>query len=207
MTGRLIVVEGIDGAGTTTQAERIGQLLRAMKLPVHVTREPSQGPIGVELRKILAGAYSLDPASVALLFAADRVDHLHREIVPRLQAGVHVVSDRYLLSSLAYQTLALDRETVLAFNRCARKPDLTLLLDVPVDVAARRRRARGGAAELYDDDDLQAQVAAAYRREAERLREAGEPIVVIDGSPEADTVFAACAEAVKTCLARPARSS
>lgn len=195
MTARFIVLEGIDGSGTTTQAARLGR-----KLAAQVTREPSQGPIGAELRKVLGGHLVVDDGAIALLFAADRLDHLAREIEPQLSAGVHVVSDRYLLSSLAYQSLTVGRSFVEAINQRARKPDLTLLLDVPVEVAAARRRSRGGPPELFDADAFQARVAEAYRAEAHRLQAAGEPIVIVDGTPDPDRVFAALEQALKTCL-------
>jgi dTMP kinase len=201
MSGKLIVLEGIDGSGTTTQAARLGEFLDRIGQPALVTREPSHGPIGLELRKILGGAHApVDPAAMALLFAADRVDHLSREILPALAAGRHVVTDRYVLSSLAYQSIVVDRDLVVSFNARARRADLTLLLDVPVAVAAERRRARGGSEELYDAIAFQEKVAANYRREAELLWQAGDAVMVIDGAPDADSVFAALADAVKTCV-------
>ena len=80
---------------------------------------------------------------MALLFAADRVDHLQREVEPLLAAGADVVSDRYLMSSLAYQAEEADREWVALLARGVRPPDLTILLDIPVAVAARRRLLAG----------------------------------------------------------------
>src|SRR4051794_5711725 len=101
--GKLIVLEGIDGAGTTTQAQRLGKHFGAR---VHVTREPSDGAAGILIRQILRGEYHpYDHTALALLFAADRLDHLKREIEPQLQKGVHVISDRYVISSLVYQSL------------------------------------------------------------------------------------------------------
>src|SRR5262249_23134396 len=136
LTGKLIVLEGIDGSGTTTQAHLLGAHYGAR---VHVTREPSDGPVGGEIRKILRGAHApVDAAAVALMFAADRVDHLAREIRPRLDARVHVVSDRYLMSSLVYQGYSVRYDWVLTINQMAQKPDLTILLDVPVEVASER---------------------------------------------------------------------
>lgn len=201
MSGKLIVLEGIDGSGTTTQTARLTAALAALGHRVHATREPSHGPIGQLLRQILGGAHApVDPAAIALLFAADRVDHLAREVVPRLAEGVHVVSDRYLLSSYAYQTIEVDRALVVSANARARPADLTLLLDVPASVAAARRRARGGPEELFDAHAFQEKVAAAYLREADLLARTGEPVVMLDGSADPDTVFAAILGAVKSCL-------
>src|SRR5512139_742195 len=112
--GLFIAIEGIDGAGTTTQAKLLFDGLRARGLPVHLTREPSDGPIGVLIRQILTGRVVVpglqgprapDWATMALLFAADRLDHVEAEIAPNLADGVTVVSDRYDYSSVAYQSV------------------------------------------------------------------------------------------------------
>ncbi|HSS39071.1 MAG TPA: dTMP kinase, partial [Polyangia bacterium] len=153
-----IVLEGIDGSGTTTQLDRLGRHLSARGRRVHPTREPSQGPLGRLLREILLGGHRLpdggavDGLAMALLFAADRRDHLTREIEPALAAGMDVISDRYVLSSLAYQAQEADRAWVAGLARDLRVPDLTILLDVPVAVAAARRRAAGRSDERYDAD-------------------------------------------------------
>ena len=111
MSGRFIVLEGIDGAGTTTQCARLAARLRAGKAPVRTTREPSDGPVGATIRQILAGrvvgAGGRAPgwATMALLFAADRADHIDAEIEPFLSTGGTVISDRYDASSLAYQSV------------------------------------------------------------------------------------------------------
>ena len=164
-----IVLEGIDGSGTTTQLGLLDRHLQGRGRAVHPTREPSGGPVGRLLREILLGGHRLpdgapaDGLAMALLFAADRRDHLSREIEPALAAGSDVVSDRYLLSSLAYQAQEAERDWVATLARDLRAPDLTLLLDLPVAVAAERRRAAGRALERYDADDVQARVAARYR--------------------------------------------
>src|SRR5690242_1367991 len=106
-----IVLEGIDGSGTTTQAARLAQTLQARGARVHATREPSTGPVGRLLRQALTGTLvaderpvQLDFCTLALLFAADRMDHVRREIEPALARGEVVISDRYDLSSLIYQS-------------------------------------------------------------------------------------------------------
>jgi dTMP kinase len=189
--GKLIVLEGVDGAGTTTQAERLAAHLATRGLPVHRTREPSDGPVGVEIRKILHGTHApFDHAALALLFAADRLDHLAREVEPTLARGTHVVSDRYVISSYVYQGRFVDAAFVRAVNQAARPADLTLLLDVPAEVAAARRQARGGAEELFDALELQRQLVEQYRVEAARLA-ATERVIIVDGSAPPDAVFEA----------------
>ncbi len=164
-----IVLEGIDGSGTTTQMPLLADHLGRRGRSVHTTREPSQGPVGRLLREILLGGHALpsgapaDGLAMALLFAADRRDHLTREIEPALAAGADVISDRYLFSSLAYQAQEAERDWVAGLARDLRPPDLTLLLEVPVAVAAARRRAAGRPDERYDADQVQTRVAARYR--------------------------------------------
>lgn len=209
-SGLLIAVEGADGAGTTTQCRRLEAWLNAAGRPAHLTREPSTGPVGVLIREVLGGAHApFDPSALALLFAADRLDHLAREIVPARARGEIVISDRYLLSSLVYQTLAVPRAFVAEINRFAPEPDLTLLVDVPPEVAAARRRSRGGEAEIFDEDATQRRVIESYREEAARLRAAGHRVVTVDGTPSADAVFAELRAAVaEICgLPPPASSS
>jgi dTMP kinase len=133
---------------------------------------------------------------MALLFAADRRDHLTREIEPALAAGADVVSDRYLLSSLAYQAQEAERGWVAGLARDLRIPDLTLLLDVPVSVAAARRRAAGRPDERYDADEVQSRVADRYRELC-----AGEPrAIILDASGTVDEVASLVTAAVDRLL-------
>lgn len=193
-----IVLEGIDGSGTTTQLDRLAAHLSARGRRVHTTREPSQGPIGRLLREILLGGHRLpdgagvDGLAMALLFAADRRDHLTREIEPALGAGLDVISDRYLLSSLAYQAQEADRAWVAGLARDLRPADVTIVLDVPVAVAAARRRAAGRPDERYDADEMQARVAARYRELAGQIPNT----VVLDASGSIGEVTALIAAVV-----------
>jgi dTMP kinase len=198
-----VVLEGIDGSGTTTQLGRLEAHLRARGRRVHATREPSTGPVGRLLRELLLGQHRLpggapaDGMAMALLFAADRRDHLKREIEPALADGQDVISDRYLMSSLAYQAEEADRAWVAALARDVRQPDLTLLLDLPVEVAAARRRAAGREVERYDDDGLLARVAETYRQ----LAAADPRAEVIDASQTVDDVADAIALSVDALIA------
>ena len=131
---------------------------------------------------------------MALLFAADRLDHLETEISPNLFDGVNVVCDRYDLSSLAYQSVTAERPAdvvntiawIRQLNQHARRPDLTLVLDVTAEIAAQRRRARGQMAELYEEAEMQTQLVQAYRNATRLLP--GDRIVHIDGNGSVDEV-------------------
>ncbi len=170
MRGKFIVLEGIDGSGTTTQSELLVSALRQDGIKASRTREPSDGPVGLLIRQVLTGkivlprganeSVEMDSRSgwstMALLFAADRMDHVGREIEPALARGEWVISDRYVGSSLAYQSLTAPGEVVEALgwianlNRFAAKPDLTVVLDVPADAAEARRRFATLAARAAD---------------------------------------------------------
>lgn len=186
-----MVLEGIDGAGTTTQVARLADRLREQKAAVRTTREPSDGPIGTLARLVLTGrivapgGHAPGWATMALLFAADRMDHVETEIDPFVQKGGVVVSDRYDASSLAYQSVMSGRggdsavEWIRTLNKHATRPDLTIVLDLPPDVAAMRREARGEAAQLYEQNEVQQALAAFYKDLARHLPT--DRVVVVDG--------------------------
>lgn len=192
--GRLIVLEGLDGAGTTTQARRLVTHLNAKGTTAHLTREPSDGPIGQLIRQMLTGHHVIEGQSIAqstfgLLFAADRLDHLQREVDVQLAAGVTVVSDRWYHSSLAYQGTGADRDWIATLNARARKPDLTIFLLVRPEVAAARRVSAGRIQELFEDMRMQEEVAAGYKATISELSAQGERIETIDGEATPDHVF------------------
>jgi dTMP kinase len=197
-TGRFVVLEGIDGAGTTTHVARLADRLRTARVPVRATREPSDGPIGTMIRQMLTGRIVVPGgrapawASMALLFAADRMDHVESEIEPFLNEGGVVLSDRYDASSLAYQSVSSGGEAAAAvewirnLNRYARRPDLTIVLDVSPEIAAERRAARGEAAQLYDQNEVQRALAVFYRDLAKHMP--NDRIVLVDGDGPIDVV-------------------
>ncbi|WP_426731062.1 dTMP kinase [Myxococcus faecalis] len=206
--GRFIVLEGLDGAGTTTQAERLAAALRAEGHGVLTTREPSDGPVGTLIRQALTGrlglpqgAGPLTPQTLALLFAADRTDHLAARVLPALEEGKLVLCDRYVLSSLAYQGASLPMRWVEQVNDYAVSPDLTLFVGVAPEVAAKRRAARGGAAELFEADEAQRRIAKQYLA-AIRRRAKKERIVHIDGEQGIEAVTRASLVQIRRLLGR-----
>lgn len=197
--GRFVVLEGIDGAGTTTQvAKLVERLRREGAPPVRATREPSDGPIGALVRQVLSGRI-VSPggrapgwATMALLFAADRMDHVESEIEPFLADGGIVVSDRYDASSLAYQSVSSGSggeravDWIRQLNTHALRPDLTIVVDLPPDVAAERRASRGEPVQLYEQNETQRALAVFYRDLARHLPQ--DRIVVVDGSGSMEDV-------------------
>lgn len=199
-SGRFIVIEGIDGAGTTTQTRRLADVLAARGIACHVTREPSDGPIGRLVRRSLGGeGPDLTPQARALLFAADRLHHVEAEVAPAVAAGTWVLCDRYLLSSLAYQGLDCDETWVGAINRYARRPDATVLIDVDPEVAYERIRARADAGEgttdLYEVPATLVRLAERYRRLADR-----EAVRRVDGHGRVEAVTEAIVAAIADLL-------
>jgi len=137
----------------------------------------------------------------SLLFAADRCDHVTREVAPAISAGKIVVSDRWYHSSLAYQATGEDRDWIWQLNQRARKPDLTLILEVTPSEAARRREKDNRPTDAFDALETQTQVAKNYRAVHDWLGKE-EQIAIIDGEKPfdtvSDTIYRMATEARKT---------
>lgn len=172
MLSRFIVIEGIDGAGTSTQRQLLCQALRVNGRKILDTWEPSEGPVGQLIRNALKGTVTLTPATVAYLFAADRHEHLDGPggIRQSLALDEWVVCDRYILSSLAYQGLLIGDEAVWQLNQNFPLPEYLIFVDVDTETSTERRHKRGGIEEIYDQESFQAKVRSAYHRHIDQLR-------------------------------------
>ena len=184
--GRLIALEGIDGCGKSTQAT----LLRA-RLDALLTFEPGATDLGASLRRLLLepGQPAVSPWAEALLMAGDRAQHVAEVVQPALDAGTWVVTDRFSASTLAYQGFGrgLDRaelDGLIGWATRGLAPDLTVLIDVPVDVASARRT---GSDDRFEEEGRQFQlrVADGYRRLAE---ESPATWLVVDGTGPTEEV-------------------
>jgi dTMP kinase len=179
--GLFVVIEGIDGCGSTTHAKLLAKAIKSRGPEVVLTCEPSTGPIGGLIRQVLqrrlfvpdaTGPRNFDWSTMALLFAADRMDHLDSTVAPALRAGQVVISDRYDLSSLAYQSVTAHSGPesipwIRELNAQALRPDITIVIDVPAEVAEERRRSRGGVEEMFEAREIQAKLATVYARAEE----------------------------------------
>jgi len=194
MRGIFIAIEGLDGSGGTTQTELLEQwLIDCGRWPsVHRTWEPSAGPVGLFIREALKleNADKLGDNVLPYLFAADRRDHLDREIIPVLQHGGTVVTDRYYHSSLAYQSLTVGLAVVALLNASFRCPDLTIFLDLPAEVCLERILARGGALERFEAIDRLRSIQDAYESVLIHCRASGERIVRLDASGTVEDIHA-----------------
>ncbi|MGA2765131.1 MAG: dTMP kinase [Spirochaetia bacterium] len=181
-----IVLEGLDGAGTTTQLRLISERLAKEGRRHWATWEPTDGPVGSLLRAILAREVKLLPSTVARLYAADRNEHVSSEegIVARASRGELVVCDRYVFSSLAYQSIDSGIDYVLSLNRDFPLPQSLVFIDTPVEVCQRRLAGRGNA-ELFDGLAFQSRVRDNYLAAIARFRPSGMAISIIPGdNPE-----------------------
>jgi dTMP kinase len=201
--GHFIVLEGIDGSGTTTQAQELKKRFSESGLPAHVTAEPTSGPIGGIIRQVLSGRLvmrlhqtvaPLNWKIMSLLFAADRQDHVESEILPNLQEGVNVICDRYVYSSVVYQSASSGADDSAAWvaelNRYVKTPDLVLYLKVPPELATKRCLARDKEAEIYEDPDFQKELAAKYDKLKEMFPK--ENIIFVDGDRSIEDVAGEC---------------
>jgi dTMP kinase len=153
--GRLITVEGVEGAGKSTQIEGLRAWLAGRGVSVVTTAEPDGTPLGARLRRLLGEIDRVGPLAEALVFAASRAEHVQRVIRPALVAGQVVLCDRYADSTVAYQGQGrgLSLEVVAELNQLATDgimPDLTLVFDLDVAEGLRRVRARHGALAACD---------------------------------------------------------
>ncbi|GHV85895.1 thymidylate kinase [Spirochaetia bacterium] len=210
------VIEGCDGSGTTTQLELLKRRLdyrvsskegpweypkRASgsfvaetesfydSLALFATAEPTQGPVGLLIRRILRGEEQAEKETLARLFAADRTEHLYAPggIVERCRRGELAVSDRYTPSSLVYQGLECGREFAAALNDSFPLPELLVYLDIDPGTAMERIGNRGEK-EIYEKADFQARVREAYLGLLPDWEKEGVRILSLDGKQPAETL-------------------
>ena len=165
--GKFIVFEGIDGSGKSTQIKLLANYLREKKLAVYTTFEPTDGPIGLLLHQCMTGRIPADERTIAALFVADRLDHLNNPvngILAKLEAGITVISDRYYLSSYAYNGAHVSLDWVMQANSlCAQllRPDINIYIDIDPQVSL-GRVSRRGTVERYEKLDNMERVRKKY---------------------------------------------
>ena len=213
--GRFVTLEGPEGSGKTTAARHLADWLRSRGIPTVLTHEPGGTPLGEEIRRIVLHmrgmSDDLDPRTDALLYAAGRAQHVARVIRPALERGEWVVCARYLDSSLAYQGAGYGNDMtelrrLQEFATFGLLPDLTMLLDVPVEVGLERTRRRAEWNRFEDTEEVAffEAVRAAYLRLA-----AEEPgrFRIVDGSGSVTEADHAIRSIVETFLTEGAPGS
>ena len=212
--GRLIVLEGAEGAGKTTQIKLLAERLSTVGVPCLAVREPGGTPVGDDIREILLHPeQEITAATEALLFMASRAELVAREILPSIVEGLVVLVDRFFLSTYAYQIVGrrLPEDEIRAANRLATAgliPDLTLLLDVPVGEGLGRADARGARDRMERaDDDFHVRVGNAFREFADQKWQHSHPecgpIKLIDGTGDENTVQHRIVSALMTAFPQP----
>jgi len=177
-----IVFEGLDGAGTTTQMQLLAEACDRSGRRCKATFEPTDKPLGRLVRSILKKHIVTTPLALAMLYAADREDHLHNPIyglVGELEAGKIVISDRYLYSSLAYQSVECDFARIAALNDFP-SPQYVFYIDTPIEECIRRIDLRGNKTELFERAEFLRLVQDNYERIFSDLEE-GVTLVRLDG--------------------------
>ena len=207
-----ITLEGIEGCGKSTQAARLAKQLRADGIPVLLTLEPGGTRVGQGIRKILLDARNrhLAPLAELLLYEADRAQHAAEVIGPALKRGEWVVCDRYYDATTVYQGIArgLDLDLINVLNQRASegvRPDITLLLDCPVEVGLRRALTRNEACGEKGQDRFEREKAAFHEAVREGYlalaRKEPDRFIVVDGSLSEDLLAGRIVEHLMPFLA------
>jgi dTMP kinase len=180
MKGAFIVFEGPDGAGLSTQAELLDKYLRKKGHKVVLTKEPTIGLIGGLIKAALKNEWKTSPLAMQLLFTADRAHHIDMEILPAIEKGKIVISDRYFFSTFAYGEAGnLDVKWLRELNSKFPMPDLIIFIDVPVDVSIERIKASRFEMELFEEKEKLEKIRSAYLKLAKEYN--SDKTIVIDG--------------------------
>ncbi len=192
--GKFIVFEGCDGSGKSTQLKLLANYLESKGEEVYLTREPTDSPFGSLIHTCLTGRIAADEHTVAAMFAADRLDHIHNGlngILKKLEEGVTVLCDRFYLSSFAYNGGFVPLEWVISLNAPAMEavtPDLTVFIDLPPEEGM-QRIARRGDKERYETLEKQKLIRENYFALFERFK-AREKVAVVLSEKDKETTQA-----------------
>jgi dTMP kinase len=184
-----IVIEGLDGAGTTTQANLLYTRCADEGIQAFLTQEPTDHAAGLVIRKILRKEAAAQPETMACLFAADRNEHIYGPggIREKAEKGVLVISDRYLFSSLAYQSIDCGWNLVHTLNERFPLPEHLVFLDIPPVEGEKRLQTRP-TREIYEYKDFQTKVAEGYKRVLREYAGSGMNILSLDGTEKPETI-------------------
>jgi dTMP kinase len=194
--GRFIVFEGLDGCGKSTQLENLYRRLQALCKPaqkrkIFVTREPSDSVPGSLCRGIGKRSVLVQSETEALLYAADRYEHIKMELLPQLKVGNHILCDRYYFSNFAYQSADSDINDILAYNRAAMdmlRADVTIFLDVSPEECEKRRASERAGEEKYENIEFARKAKERYFKAFELLKKQ-ENILIVNGTGDPGEIF------------------
>ena len=184
-----LVIEGGDGSGTTTQLSLLKDRLTGIGKPFFPAFEPTNGQIGKLIRSALKNELPLKPETLAMLFAADRNEHLYGPdgILEHARQNKLVISDRYALSSLVYQGIECGDEIPNLLNNRFPAPEITIYLDIDSQIAIERMKGRESV-EIYEYREFQEKVREKYKSVIKTYRENGARVEILDASKSAAEV-------------------
>lgn len=185
MRGKLIAIEGLDGAGLTTQATLLRNWLISRGNDTVLTKEPTDGLIGGLIKSCLRKEWKTSPLALQMLFAADRAHHLSTEIEPALKKSKNVVSDRYILSNITYGSVDIPQALLMQLNANFRKPHVTFIIDTQPAVCLDRIKKSRHHVELFEDE----QGMQALRKIFLSLKKLFPEAYVVDGNRAPEEVF------------------
>lgn len=199
--GKLIVLEGLDGSGKTTQSQLIAEKLNSLGHKAEYTKEPTNGPIGLLIKQILWGDIKLSPRAMQYLYVADRADH--SELIEEyLKKGIYVVADRYFWSSVAYGSFDMEKiddyfltaQSILSYYHRFLLPDVTFYLDIDPKKGFERVGGTGKKKEWYKDPEKMAKIKKGYEF---LLKKFPEEFTIIDANKSIEQVTNQLMEKIK----------
>lgn len=194
--GLFIDFEGLDGSGSVVQAELLYGVLSKQGYRTILTKEPTNSLVGGLIRGALSKEWKVDSDSLQLLFASDRAQHLNNEIIPNLEAGKIIISDRYAFSSIAYGSLDSDPKWIEKVNDKFIIPDLTFLIKVDPKICARRMKESHYGLELYRQEKNLAKVWRSYLKISKKYKN----VYIIDGEQKEHEIIENILKIVKKRL-------
>lgn len=192
--GHFITLEGIDGSGKSTQVKLLRErILLETDDSCYDTFEPSTGPIGALLRQFLSERITADENTLAALFATDRLDHIFNQtngMLEKINQGIHVICDRYVLSNYAYQGTRETLDWIMSMNQKALsvlKPDCHIFIDVTPEVALERIKTNRQNRDIYETMESLTKIRSAYLSLLRRLADQ-ETIIIINGNQSTEKI-------------------
>ncbi|MCK4807998.1 MAG: dTMP kinase [Candidatus Aenigmarchaeota archaeon] len=182
--GMFIVFEGLDGSGSSTQVSLLQKALRKAGYTAHITKEPTNNLIGGLIRGQLTKDWKTGPECLQLLFAADRAHHLEREILPGVEKGCVVISDRYYFSTMAFGGIDIDMDWLKKLNEKFKVPDLSFFIKVPARECVKRISDSRFEFELFEEEKKLERVWKNY----DILAKDFDNVHVIDGTQSVEEV-------------------
>jgi dTMP kinase len=183
--GLFIAIEGLDGSGSSTQINLLEKKLKSHGKKILVTKEPTENEIGKLIRSVLTKKIRVPGEALQLLFTADRSHHLKKEIIPALQKGTVVITERYFWSTIAFGSTDTDFEWLIELNKKFIQPDITFFLDVSPAVCMKRIKKSRSSTELFETEEKLKRVKKRYLKIISRFSSS---VTVINGGDSIENI-------------------